>query len=749
MKNQKNRNSRPQRKSTSKPSQKLPQRVIEGFVKRHPDGFGFLISDDPKEVDVYIPRHSMDGVMANDRVRVKVTQEQGGDRFRGEVQEIIGRSVKRVIGQFLQHRPGYGLLMDKSLAWGSDMKVEVPKTQNVKDKDWVAAEILTYPESPEGFTGRVVSVIGDVADPQNDSLRVLHSHSIPFEFSKEALKEAEKLPDEVSRQEFPDRRDISDMNLITIDGATAKDFDDAVYVESNAAGFRLVVAIADVSHYVKPNTPLDEDAYERGNSTYFPSFVAPMLPEKLSNGLCSLRPNVYRLCMVADMKLGFQGELLSSEFYEGIMKSKARVTYGEAQEVIDGSTPEKFKHVEKNILKARDLANVLMAKRYREGSLDLDLPETEIQLDETGTPVDILQSERLFSHRLIEEMMLMANVAVARFFKEKNIQALYRIHEEPKGEAIEKLSTYLNAFGFNENVKSGALQKKLSKALQHFKDHPKETIVSMLLLRSLAQAKYSAQDVGHFGLAFPDYTHFTSPIRRYADLVVHRLLKSLVYPKKGYKLVPEAQLETIGTMISATEQRSVKAERQVKSIKKARFMSKFLGQEFEGAITSVARFGVFVQLRQYDVDGLVRLELLGPGKWEFDEENLMLVDKKSKRSFELGQPMKVQVVRVDIETGQIDFLPVGPDMTEPIPRGNERSGESRSRREGRKDRRGDDSGESAAGGSSGKAVKGSQLFSVRKYGSDSKDKKSGKSSENRGGFRKKRVSGSRKKSSSR
>jgi ribonuclease R len=694
-------------------------KLLKGTVKRHPDGFGFLVPDDPNEEDVYVPRHSMAGVMSNDRVEVRVQKEPGGSRFRGEVVAVLERAVKRVMGQFLQHRPGHGTLVDKSFSWGADLSVEIPRELGIKDRDWVAAEILTYPGSDKGFTGRAVARIGDMENPQNDSLRMLHAHSIPFEFSKKTLSEADRLPAEIGKKDFKDRKDLTDLKLITIDGATAKDFDDAVYVERTREGFRLVVAIADVSHYVKPGSALDEDAYERGNSTYFPNFVAPMLPENLSNGLCSLKPNVYRAAFVADMQLDFQGQLTASSFYEALIESKARVTYGEAQEVIDGTVAQKLTHVKEEILRAKDLAKILMAKRFHEGSLDLDLPETEIELDEAGFPVDILQSERLFAHRLIEELMLMANVAVARFFKERGAVSLYRIHEEPKGEAIENLQNYLNAFGYNQNLKSGGLQKRLSRALEYFQGHAKETIVSTLVLRSLAQAKYSAQDVGHFGLAFPDYCHFTSPIRRYADLVVHRQMKALLYPQAGYSLLGEARLETIGVMVSACEQRSVKAERQVKAIKKARFMAKFVGEVFEGVITSVAKFGVFVQLRQFDVDGLVKLEMLGPGRYEFDQEHLRLVERRTKEAIELGQLMKVQVMRVDIEAGQVDFMPVGFKTVDPAPR-DEHS-----------------------------QPKGKDLFKTRKYGNKSSEKnqsnkKHRKGPKDRDGVRKKRVSRSRK-----
>ncbi len=455
-------------------------RESTGFVKRHPDGFGFFIPDEAEEPDVYIPRKSMSGVMSNDRVRVRVTREPGGDRFRGEVVEIIARSTTRAMGQYSEVTPGKGILHDRSFAWGEDLSVVCPSHLTAKSGDLVAVQIEDYPDSPKGFWGKVIAVLGDIQDPQNDSERILHAHSIPFEFSKKTMLEAARIPDEVEESDMQDRKNLRHLPIITIDGKTAKDFDDAVFVEMSREGFHLIVAIADVSHYVKPSTAIDEDAYIRGTSTYFPNFVAPMLPEKLSNELCSLKPNVPRLALVADMRLDFSGNLRSSEFYEAVIESKARVTYGEAQDVIEGRPLAEFSHVQDNILHCADLAKVLMGKRFREGSLDLEIPETEIELDETGQPVDILQSERLFSHRLIEELMLTANVAVARFFKEKDIPALYRFIEPPVAEATGHFESFLKAFGFTRNLSGGQLQKKISKALEHFHGHPKEHILHIL-----------------------------------------------------------------------------------------------------------------------------------------------------------------------------------------------------------------------------------------------------------------------------
>ncbi len=634
---------------------KKSHREASGTIKRHPDGFGFLITDSIEDPDVYIPRHEMKGVMSNDRVRVTVEREKGGDRFRGAVIEVTKRAVTRAMGAYHETSPGKGVLLDKSFAWGEDLHVSCPPDIGAKTGQLVVVQVEHYPDSPRGFSGRVIAVIGDAADPMNDSIRMLHAHQIPQEFSKATMREMESFPDEVTERDFKGRRDLRTLPIITIDGKTAKDFDDAVYAEATRDGFHLIVAIADVSHYVKPGTALDQDAYERGTSTYFPNFVAPMLPEKLSNELCSLKPKVPRLALVADMKLDFQGELVASEFYEGVIQSAARVTYGQAQEVVDKNTPDEIRHVEKNILCCADLAKLLMAKRFREGSLDLDLPETEVELDETGMPVDIFRSERLFAHRLIEELMLMANVAVARFFRERNIPSLNRIHEEPAVEAIGNFDAFLRAFGYKQKMSGGHLQKKISKALEFFKGHPKEHILNMLALRSLAQAKYSPENVGHFGLGFADYVHFTSPIRRYPDLIIHRLLKGL--------RIPVGDLDSAGVVLSACEQRSVKAERQIKSIKKARFLGTHIGEEFEGIISSVTRFGLFVLLRQFDVDGLIRVEELGGDRFDFDEEKLRLVGRKSGMAYEIGDPIQVVVAKADIEAGQIDFVLPGNTYT--------------------------------------------------------------------------------------
>ena len=526
------------------------KKLLTGTIKRHPDGFGFFIPEDKDHPDVYIPRHSMEGVMTNDKVSVEIYPEKGGERFRGEIIKVVQRGTKTFVGRFFKLNDKFGILKDEGKGWGQDLKIKIEDSQGAKDKELVAAEVISYPEDGKQFTGKVTSVIGNALDPLTDLKRVILSSNIPQEFSAETLEEAKRFKEVPDEKDYKGRKDLRDIDLITIDGATAKDFDDAVYVEMNSEGFLLYVAIADVSHYVQVGTAIDRDAYERGTSVYFPNFVVPMLPEVLSNGLCSLNPHVPRLCMVAEMQFDFTGEMTRSDFYEAVMESKARVTYGEAQEVIDGNGAEKFNHVKDNILRLADLAKILMAKRFKEGSLDLEIPETELVIDGAGVPIDIQRSERLFAHRLIEEMMLAANVAVAKFLHGRNIPALYRIHEPPNEQAIRILEKYMATFGGKTKLGQGKLQKRLTKALEEFENRPEAQILNILTLRSMSQAKYSPNNVGHFGLGFEDYAHFTSPIRRYPDLIIHRLLKTQVVKSSQYRLMSEDDLATAGTILS-------------------------------------------------------------------------------------------------------------------------------------------------------------------------------------------------------
>ena len=495
----------------------------------------------------------------------------------------------------------------------------------------------------------------DINDPQKDPFRMLQKFDIPYQFSS-------TIPTNGNAEIYIDdsRTDLRHLPFVTIDGITAKDFDDAIYVEKTKRGWTAWVSIADVDHYVKEGTPLDKEAYQRGNSTYFPNFVSPMLPNYLSQDLCSLNPHVPRLTMTAEMHYDSKGVLKKSFFYESVICSHSRLTYEDAQSIVEGKKVEKVSSdVKKSIENAKNLAEILLDKRIKNNSINLDLPETEIILDEKGEPINIIKVHRLFSHRMIEELMLAANQAVAHFFIRKKVNSIFRIHEKPDQEDLYQLNQFLKTLGLSLNLSSKYSKKKvkasslISHSLQKMKNHPKRGIMHHLVLRALPQARYSAYNKGHFGLQFENYTHFTSPIRRYSDLIVHRLLKrTLKISKGGFSSAKE--LERRAVLLSQCEQRSVKAERQIANIKRARFMKKYIGEEFQGVIASVTKFGFFVTLNEYPVDGLVHINNLG-GRWKFNPSQLFLKSIPSNYYIRQGDDVKVQVAVCNIEEGYVDF----------------------------------------------------------------------------------------------
>jgi len=667
-KDSKNKNQAQHKKTENKKADKKTARgALVGRIKRNPDGFGFFICDDVSVEDVYIPKEEMYGVFSNDKVEVKVNRRAGKFGTRGEVLRVVQRDSDRFIGR-LNYNSNFDefFLKDSAHNWGQDLVVT--NELGAKDGELVVVEVEDYPDpqrKPKSmkrndlwgtFTGKVHSSIGSEVDPNTDNLRILHEHSVPIEFSEKALKEARKYGDTVKEADKKGRIDLRQKCLITIDGVTAKDFDDAILVENTkSGGYKLTVAIADVSHYVQKGTTLDGEAYNKGTSVYLANYVCPMLPEELSNGLCSLNPKVDRLCFCCEINFDANAEVENYKFFEGVMNSHARVTYGEAQEVLEGSKGEHPKQVNDVITLAAELSEKLNAKRMKEGSVDFNVPSVKVLVNDSGEPTDLVNEERIFAHRLIEELMLATNICSSKFLESKKVPQLYRVHEPPETEDLTKLSSMLKTF-LKTNVgriKSSFDFQGLSKQLEQVEDKNVSAIAQGFILRSMKQAQYSSNNQGHFGLNFTHYAHFTSPIRRYPDLVIHRQIKSIL--NQNYSSYPEEDVSSMGTILSAAEQRAVKAERKVISVKKSRYFEKYVGEEFDGYISSVVKFGAFVTLREFPIDGLIKLDELTDDFFTYDEENWCLRGRKSGKTFRVGDRVKIKVVNVSVTDGKIDF----------------------------------------------------------------------------------------------
>ena len=659
----------------------LIQKSFKGVIKRHPNGFGFFIPETPHIPDIFI--EDISGIMTNDFVLVRVIgsrlwnnkkkrrkkqvrikedlnqaqkETNAEKRWFGEVVKILKRDKKVIVGHFIQQADQSGYLVDQDHDWGENLKIPYNKALNVRNNQLVCVKILQYPSSHQGFIGEVIQILED--NPSSDIKKVIFKCQIEDEFDFHIEKELSQIPDCVEAKDKKNRKDLTSLPFITIDGSSARDFDDAIYVEMTSNGFRVRIAISDVSYYVKPQTYIDKQAYRRGNSTYFPNYVIPMLPEKLSNGICSLNPNVERLAFVADLELNLEGEFVSFQFYEAVIKTFARTTYQEIQSMLDNHfESHRLSQIKQMLFNARDLTEILLSKRIAKHSLNLDLSETQITIDDAGYAVGIERVKRLFSHRIIEEMMLLANLSVADFLGAHKTPILYRVHEEPDNEQIDFLNHFLRYLGNRKNICQNNMNGQINQILKKFKSTQYEPILNIMVLRTMKQACYLAKNIGHFGLGFTHYTHFTSPIRRYSDLIIHRQLKHQLglQSKSHNKEDNQAVLDSVGNHLSNCEQRSVKAERQFMAVKKARLMENLISQEFEGIITSITRFGVFVLLPELDVDGLLRLSDLEKGSFTFDSNYLYLCSCKTNKSYYLGDLINVIVDGVNIDSGKINF----------------------------------------------------------------------------------------------
>ena len=629
--------------------------AITGTVQGHPDGFGFLVPDDKMKHpdDLFLGPREMAQVMHGDRVMVRMSGLDRKGRPEGKIVEVLERSTKSLVGRVVQGQ-GVTIVAAEDKRINQDILIPYHLDMGAKPGQVVMVELTAQPSPGAHPMGKVVQILGNYADSGMEIEIALRKHKLPHEFTPAAIHQAESIPKLVQAADYKGRIDLREMPLITIDGETARDFDDAVYAEPQGKGWRLVVAIADVSFYVKPDDALDKEAFERGNSVYFPRRVIPMLPEALSNGLCSLNPDLERLCMICDMQIDALGIVNSYKFYPSVMRSKARMTYTKVADMLEnpqGELAKEYANIMPHVQNLYSLFKLMLVQREKRGAIEFETTETLMIFDDNGKIERIVPTGRNDAHKLIEECMLAANVCAADFLHSHEHVALYRVHEGPTPEKLEALRTFMAEVGFGVTGGDKPHAKDYSKLMDQIKTRPDAQLLQTVLLRSMQQAVYSPDNVGHFGLAYEAYTHFTSPIRRYPDLLIHRAIKAVVSGEK-YKA---KDWNNLGVHCSMTERRADEATRDVNNWLKCYYMQDKIGEVYEGTIAGVTSFGVFVALDGVYVEGLVHVTELGNDYFNFDKARHEMLGERTGARFRLGDRLTVKVARVDLETSKIDF----------------------------------------------------------------------------------------------
>jgi ribonuclease R len=629
--------------------------LVAARVEGHPDGYGFAVVEGGD--DLHLGEQEMRKVLHGDRVMVRASRADRRGRREGAIVEVIERANSRIVGRLHQEQRIL-FVQPSERRISQNVLVALEDAGGARAGQVVVAELTAQPDGHNPPIGRVVEVLGDAADSGIEIEIALRKHALPFRFSARAEALASGFPKQPQEGDLSGRQDLRPLALVTIDGETAKDFDDAVYCEKAREGFRLVVAIADVSHYVRAGDALDAEARERGNSVYFPRRVIPMLPEVLSNGLCSLNPEVDRLCVACDMAIGARGEIRSYRFCPAVMRSRARLTYtAVAAALADprGEAARRLKGLPPRLELLDEVFRALLKAREERGAIDFETVETEFVFDDKGRLERIDRVERNDAHRIIEECMLAANVCASDFLSKRRHPALYRVHEGPTAQKLTDLREFLKGFGLQLAGGDKPTAKHYAKLLESVRKRPDVQLLQTVLLRSLKQAQYSPENVGHFGLAYEHYTHFTSPIRRYPDLLVHRSIKTVL---EGGRYNPGNWAE-LGAHCSQTERRADEATREVASWLKCYYMRDRVGEEFEGSVSAVTSFGIFVALDDFYVEGLVHISELGQDYFHFDATKHQLLGDRTRKSYRLADRVKVKIVRVDLETSRIDFVLAG------------------------------------------------------------------------------------------
>lgn len=662
----------------------VPERMDlqRGRLQAHAKGFAFLIPEDREHPDVYIHANDLKSAMNGDTVLVRVTSKgPAGGRLEGEVVRIVKRAVLQVVGVFQSHE-AYGFVLPDDKRINRDIFIPKDSFNGAVNGQKVVVRIVSYPEGRAAAEGEVLEVLGHKDDPGVDILSVIRKHQLPEAFPDEVIAEADQAPDAITEEEIirQGRRDLRDKIIVTIDGEDAKDLDDAVNVERLPNGnYRLGVHIADVGYYVRENSKLDQEAYNRGCSVYLVDRVIPMLPHRLSNGICSLNPQVDRLTLSCEMEFNEHMKVVKHDIFTSVIKTKERMTYTNVRKILeeeDAELMERYKDLVDVFRTMKDLALKLRANRMRRGAVDFDFDEAKVIVDDEGKAVDIVKRDRTIAEQIIEEFMLAANETVAEHFHWLKVPFLYRIHEDPDPEKLQNFMAFAANFGHQIKGRGNSIHPRaLQTLLEDIQGTKEQTVLSTMMLRSMKQAKYDAESTGHFGLAAEYYSHFTSPIRRYPDLVIHRVIREVL--ENGGALTDErqeyltARMPDIAQQSSERERVAVDAERDTEQMKKAEYMLDKVGEEFEGIISSVTSFGMFIELDN-TVEGLTRLSVLTDDYYHFDEQHMALIGERTSKVFRIGDEVKVRVARVNMEDYTIDFELV--DMKQRQRR--ERTGES-------------------------------------------------------------------------
>lgn len=638
--------------------------LIKGKVQGHAKGFAFIIPEEGED-DVYVPQGSLLGAMNGDIVLVRIDERSNGSRAEGKIIRIIERKITEIVGEYKEF-PSYALIVADDKRVSADFIVTKGNEKGAADGHKVIATITKYPEGRFGGEAEIKEVLGHKNDPGMDILSIIYKYNIPQSFAEETLEQAEQVPDQIAEKDLNNRRDLREEVIVTIDGADAKDLDDAVQVKKLANGnYKLAVHIADVSHYVQENSPIDKEASERATSVYLVDRVIPMIPHRLSNGICSLNPQVDRLTLSCEMEIDANGGVVNHEIYQSVINTTERMTYRDVNDILTDQESElrqKYAPLVQMFEEMEELAAILRNKRFTRGAIDFDFKEAKVLVEEDGTPKEVVLRERSVAEKLIEEFMLAANETVAEHFHWMKLPFVYRIHEDPDAGKFESFLEFITGFGYVVRGTANTIHPRaLQSLLAEVKGEPEETIISRVMLRSMKQAKYDVNSIGHFGLSAEFYTHFTSPIRRYPDLLVHRLIRTYLIQGKTDKKTQDnwqERLPGLTAHASDMERRAVDAERDTDNVKKAQYMADKVGEVYTGMISGVTNFGLFVELEN-TVEGLVHVSYLTDDYYRYDQKHYAMIGERSGTVFRIGDELEVRVVKVNVEEASVDFEIVG------------------------------------------------------------------------------------------